>query len=70
MVWVNTIKTLGIASFKSTYPKILMSSRVREICLIKNSYFSVINKTSGQLFGKEEKSLLVYDLHLHPLRLF
>ena len=46
MVWVNIIKSLGIASFKSIYPKILTSSRVRGICLINKSYFSVIDKTT------------------------
>ena len=45
MVWVN-IKALGTARFTSIYPKILRSSRVRGICLINNSYFSVINKTT------------------------
>ena len=42
MVWVNIIKALEIASFKSVYPKILTSSG---ICLINKYYFSVINKT-------------------------
>ena len=46
MVWVNNTRPLGIASFKSIYPKILTSSRVRGIYLISKSYFSVINKTT------------------------
>ena len=43
MVWVNIIKTLGITSFKSIYPKIITSSRVRGIGLINKSYFSVLS---------------------------
>ena len=46
MVWINIIKALGITSFKSIYPKILTSSRVRGIPLINKSYFSVINTTT------------------------
>ena len=46
MVWVNIIKTQGIASFKSIYPKILTSSRKTGICLINKSYFNVIYKTT------------------------
>ena len=46
MMWDNIIKTLEIASFKSIYPKILTSIRVRGIRLINKSYFSVINKTT------------------------
>ena len=45
MVWVNIIKFRGIATFKSIYPKILTSSRVRGICLFNKSDFSVINKS-------------------------
>ena len=63
MVCVNIIKALGTAGFKSIHPKMLTSSRVRGIHLINKSYFCVINKTTGQLFGSEQKSLFVYDLH-------
>ena len=46
MVWVNIIKALGMAAFKSIYPKIFTSSSVRGIPLINKSYFSVTNKTT------------------------
>ena len=61
MVWISIIKALGIASFKGIYPKILTSSKVRGICLINKSYFSVIIKTT--VARCLEVSKKVYDLH-------
>ena len=46
MIWVNIIKPLGRASFKSNYLNIFTSSRVRGIRLISKSYFSVIDNTT------------------------
>ena len=45
MIWVNIIKPLGRASFKSNL-NIFTSSRVRGIRLISKSYFSVIDNTT------------------------
>ena len=64
MIWDNIIKALRIASFKGIHPKIFTSSKVRGICLISKSYFSVINKTTvTSCLEVSKKSLLVYDLH-------
>ena len=43
---MQIIKPLWTASFKTIYPKVFTSGRVRGICLFNKSYFSVIDKTT------------------------
>ena len=56
------MKPLGIARFKSIYPKIFMSSMVREIRLINKSCSSVIDKTSvaGCLEVRKKALLMIF----------
>ena len=61
---MQIIKLLWTASFKTIYPKVFTSGRVRGICLFNESYFSVIDKTTGHVFGSKQKRLLVYVIHL------
>ena len=74
IVWVNITKALGIAGFKSIYPKILTSSRLRGIRVIMEISMvlsinlisvSLINPLWPAVWKQAKKSLMiVYDLHL------
>ena len=58
MVWVNIIKTLRVACFKSIYRKILTSSRVRGI------HLSVINKTIAASCLKMSKKACLFMIFI------
>ena len=67
MVWVIIIKALGVANFKSIYPKILTSSRVRAIGLINILSVSLIKPLWPAVWKWAKKPACLWS---SPLRLF
>ena len=67
MVLVNIIKTLGIASVKTIYPKILFANRIKEIRLNNKSYFSVIDKTNVTSYLELNKITATLNLLSLPI---
>ena len=67
MVLVNIIKTLGIASVKTIYPKILFANRIKEIRLNNKSYFSVIDKTNVTSYLELNKVTATLSLLSFPI---